>query len=228
MDSNDALQMIFERNQFYRRQCMLALGAFGMALLVICALIFVLIFVIRNPIAPLYFATDNVGRLIKVVPVSEPNMSPEEVSKWVTHAVEAANTYDYVNYRTQLQSAQKYFTPYGWLNYMNGLRASNNLIGVTKRRLIVQAQVVDVPKMVAHGTIAGAYGWQYELNLLVVFRQPPYDDKSSFSNTYNVTLIIKRLPILQSSDGLGILQMVSTALDATPQSQDIMSPDSTS
>lgn len=215
---NDALLMVFERNQFYRRQYLLALGAFGLALLVLLILLWVLVYVIRNPTEPLYFATDNVGRLIKVVPVTKANMSTDDAAKWAINAVEKAYAYDYENYRGQLQFAQKYFTTYGWSKYMSALTKSNNLIALKNRKMIIQAKVVGAPKVIAQGLLGGSYAWKFQMPMLVKNWIPPYDAQSNFVNAINVTVIVQRMPILQSSDGVGIVQLVAE-MSSTPQTQ---------
>lgn len=202
--------MVFERNQFYRRQYLLALGAFVLSLLVLIVLSWVLLYVIRNPTAPLFFATDNVGRLIKVVPVTQANMSTEEASAWAVRAVEKTYSYDYVNYRKQMQSAQKYFTTYGWTKYMSALKASNNLVALKNREMVIEAKVVDTPKVIAQGLLGGSYAWKFEMLVLVTNWIPPYDKQSTFTNALNVTVIVQRMPILQSSDGVGIVQLIAS------------------
>ncbi len=108
MKNEDAITAVLLRNQFYRRQFHLALSAFVVALIVIACLIFFLIHVVRYRVQPLYFATDSVGRLIQVLPVSTPNMSLEDTAKWAVNAVEQATSYDYINYRQQMQNAEKF------------------------------------------------------------------------------------------------------------------------
>src|SRR5262245_29433964 len=127
MSSNDALVLILSRNAFYRRLYILALAATALNLVVICMLGASLGYLLKNPVRPLYFAADEVGRLIQIVPVNVPNMSTEEVTKWTVDAVQAAYSYDYINYRAQLQSVEKYFTRYGWGKYMQALSLSGNL-----------------------------------------------------------------------------------------------------
>jgi intracellular multiplication protein IcmL len=209
MTEQNALLAVFERNQFYRRQYLLALGAFGLSLLILMVLVWVLVYVVRNPPEPLYFAADNVGRLIEVVPVSRPNMSNEDVSKWTVRAVEKANSYDYVNFRQQMQAAQQYFTEFGWKKFMEAFKASKNLEGLTINRMIFEAKVIGEPKLITEGLLGSAYAWKFEMPMLVTYWMPPYDDKSKFPNALNVTVIVQRQSILQSNDGLGILQLVS-------------------
>lgn len=203
-----ALKLIFERNSFFRRQYFLALACFGLSVMVIVVLGFVLIYLQGNPTRPVYFATDKVGKLIRIVPVSQPGMTTEDAMAWAEKVVEKSYAYDYVNYRTQLQEAQRYFTSYGWRNYMSALKASNNLVALTERKWVVTANVVDKPKLLTQGILAGAYAWKFEMPLLVTNWAPPYNEASKFTNPLIVTVIVQRQPILQSVDGLGVVQMV--------------------
>jgi intracellular multiplication protein IcmL len=210
MKSNNALVLVFSRNAFYKRLHYLALGAFGLSLLVIAILIGLLVYLLRSPVHPLYFATDSVSRFIEVLPVTKPNMTLEDVSAWTVSAVEAAYSYDYLNYRSQLQEAQRYFTNYGWSHYMRALKTSNNLIALTERKFVVTAKVVTAPKLIAQDIVGGAYAWKFEMPVLVTYSEPPYDQNSVFSNPLTVTVIVQRQQALQGFKGLGILQMIGT------------------
>lgn len=221
MAEHDALLLVFTRNRYYRRQYFLALGAFALSLLVIIILMGVFVFIKRNPTHPLYFATDSVGRLIQVVPVNQPNMSVDDVTNWVVEAVETTYSYDYVNFHYQLQSAQKYFTNYGWSNYIKALNASNNIVALRERRMIVITKVVDTPKILAQGILSGAYAWKFEMPILETYWLPPYDDKSKFTNPLTVTLIVQRQPILQSYKGIGIVQIIGAMAAGSNQPQEL-------
>ena len=216
MAINDALELVFLRNRFYRRQYLMALSAFGLALVVIGVLVWMLLYLLRNPTHPLYFATDNVGRLIPIIPVDRPNMSNDDVSAWAIEAVQAAYSYDYINYRAQLQDSQKYFTNYGWTKYMSALTASNNLLALTQRKLIQTAVVVDKPKILAQGILSGAYAWRFQMPMLVTYSPPPFNDASKYSNALIVSVIVQRQSVLQSYKGLGIVQMIATSASTGP------------
>lgn len=221
MATEDALMAVFARNYFYRRLYYLALSAFALSLLVIATLIWAIIFLIKNPTHPLYFATDKIGRLFQVIPVTRPNMSTNDVINWTIAAVQNANSYDYVNYRAQIQGAQKYFTNYGWNKYMSALTASNNLIALTQRKQIVIAQIVNQPKILAQGLLGGAYAWKFEMPMLVTYWNPPYDDKSKFYNAEIVSVIVQRQPVLQSYQGLGIVQFIARTATTANQPPEI-------
>lgn len=217
MDPDQTLALVFARNSFYKRMHYLALGALGIAIVLIIFLVSVLAFLLRNPTRPIYFATDNVSRLIKVVPVNTPNMSRDDVIAWTIQAVESAYTYDFINFRAQLQSAQQFFTSYGWRSYMRQLVASNNLVGIRDRKLIGIAKVIDT-KQLSEGLLSGSYAWKFQMLLYVTYLQPPtYDDATKFSNSLVVTSVVQRQPVLQGYKGLGMVYMIGQwATSQTP------------
>lgn len=224
MEKIDALVQVMNRNAFYKRLHYLVFFAFVLALIVIVILISILVFLVKHSSNPIYFATDQVGKLIQVVPTDQPNMSLTQATAWAMEAVTSAYSYDYLNYRSQLQDAQKYFTNYGWSNYMSALSASNNLLALTQRKQIVIATVVDQPKLLAQGLLSGAYAWKFSMPLLVTYWEPPYDDKSKFYNPIEITVIIQRQPILQSYQGLGIVQLIARlSAGSSNQPQEISS-----
>lgn len=221
MANTDALSLVFTRNAFYKRLHYLALAAFGLMLIVIGILVVILIFLMRHPTPPLYFATNNVGELIKTIPVNTPNMSTDDVIKWTTEGIQQAYSYDFVNFHTQLQRAQKYFTTYGWNNYMKALNASNNMLALTERKQVVIAQVVGPPKILAQGILGGAFAWKFEFPVLMTYWEPPFNNKNKFFNALTVSVIVQRQPILQSYKGLGIIQMIAIMPTASNQPQQI-------
>lgn len=210
-NEKDALELVFARNAFYKRLHFLALATFMLSLVVISILIGVIIYLKKNPTGPIYFSTDPISRLIKIIPVSQPNMSLDEVTAWTIEAVQASFSFDYINYHGQLQGAEKYFTSYGWSNYMKALVASNNLPALTKRKMIFIGQVVNQPKLITQGLLSGAYAYKFQMPLLWTFWRPPYNAKSKFTNPIQVTVIVQRQEILQSYKGLGIVQLIAVS-----------------
>lgn len=213
MSNNDALVLIFSRNAFYKHLHFLVLGVLALTWVVIIGLTFMLAFIWKNPPKPLYFATDDVGRLIQNVPINTPNMSPEEVEAWVKDAVIAATSYDYINYRSQLQNAQKYFTSYGWSNYMKALTLSGNLRALTARKQIVIGNVSWGMNLLAQGILGGSYAWKFQMPVLITYQTPPYDKSSNaeFSNSLNVTVVVRRLSELEGYKGMAVVQFVAEA-----------------
>jgi uncharacterized membrane protein len=214
MDIKDPLVLVYTRNAFYRRLYYLAFAAYSLSIVVIVILLLVLYYLHRHPTRPLFFATDNVGRLIHVVPVNIPNMTYDQVVAWTTNAVESSLSMDYINYRAQLQDTEKYFTNYGWTNFMNTLNSSNNLVALRNRQMIVMAKVVGTPSVDRQGLMGAAYAWKFTMPILATYSLPPYDEQNSFPNALSVSVIVQRQQALQGYMGLGIVQMIATFVTA--------------
>lgn len=218
LTQNNALVMVHLRNAFYRKKYYLMLGVYLLSLSVISIIVGMLVYLHKHPQPPFYFAVDTVGRLVPFLPLDQPNMPMPEMVDWVKEAVENAYSYDFVNYRSELQNAQKYFTSTAWKRYMDGLRVSNNIVALTQRKMVVVAKVVGRIKLVKQGILGGAMAWRFQLPLLVTYRIPPYDDKSQFQNPILVTMIVQRQDILTSYKGLGIMQLIGQlAVAPVPQ-----------
>lgn len=213
---DDALMMVHLRNDFYRNKFHWALGIYILTLIIIVFLIGILSFLLKNPVHPLYFVTDDIGRLIQDVPRKIPGMTTETAAQWAIEAVEHAYSYDFVNYRSELQDAQKYFTEFGWRNYMDGLRASNNLLALTQNKYVVVAKVVAPPKLLVEGILGSGYAWKFQIPVLATYMSPPYDNKSQFQNPLLVTVVVQRQSILNSYKGLGVMQMIGNLILGPP------------
>jgi intracellular multiplication protein IcmL len=221
---DDALIMVHFRNQFYKKKFRFSLFVLFLNLITIAVLIGVLVYLLRNPTRPLYFPTDDVSRLIQYIPINVPNMSTDDVAAWTIDAVENTLSYDFVNYRLQIQNSQKYFNEVGWRNYMAGLTKSNNLLALTQRKYIVIAKVVDKPKLKVEGMLAGAYAYKFELPVLFTYLYPPFDDKSKFTNAVYLDVVVMRQDILSSYKGLAIAQMIGNLAMGTEQNLSLPPP----
>jgi len=216
---SNALVMIFLRQAFYLQQLRLALGAVLLNLVLIAVLLGMLVYFVKHPVHPIYFATDNVGHLMVEPPVSQPNMNLPDVMNWAAHAVEQAYTYDFMNYREQFQAAQKYFTDFGWRQYMKGLQASNNLLALDEHKMIVVAKVVAQPQVLIQGILGSRYAYKFQMPMLVTYYEPPYDEKTKFSNPLVVTVIVERQKLSESDNGLGIVQLIAGLAIGNQQQQ---------
>lgn len=206
---SDAILLVQQRNDFYKKKFFLMLGVFLLCLLVISILTAILIYIQSQAAKPKYFVADELGRLIQDIPLSQPNMPLEDVIAWTVEGVERANSFDFVNYRQQLQDAQKYFTNTSWATYMHELTISDNLLALKNRRWVFVAKVVEKPTLITEGVLSGVRAYKLQMPLLVTYLKPPiYDAKSSTTNAFIVTVIVLRKNLLESYKGLAIYSMV--------------------
>jgi intracellular multiplication protein IcmL len=202
--AEDALTVVGLRNQFYKdsqRRVMLTL----LIAIVVNLLLGVLLFyIITHPPAPKYFATSINGRITPLFPLSEPNQSDSAVLQWANQAAIAAFTYNFVNYRDELQASSGFFTAEGWDQFLNALQQSNNLDAVKAKKLIVSAVATRAPIILQKGVLNGSYSWRVQMPILVT-----YQSASEFTQQNNVvTMLITRVSTLNSPRGIGIAQFV--------------------
>lgn len=216
--ADDAIQLVRLRNDFYRdghRKIVIALLT---SIAIIALLTLGLVYIVTNPPEPRYFAISSDGRLTPIVALTQPNISQSALLQWANTAAIAAYTYNFVNYRQELQAASEFFTPPGWKAFMDALNASNNLTAVIARKLVVSAVATGAPVILQEGILNDVYAWRVQMPMLVT-----YQSASDFSQqSVTVTLLITRIPTINSARGIGIAQFIvtgGTALGAQPGSQ---------
>lgn len=202
--AEDALMAVELRNKFYRdgqRKMVLILLISLIANLILASM---LIYIVTHPPAPKYFATSINGRITPLFPLNEPNQSDSAVLQWANQAAIAAYTYNFVNFRSELQAASGFFTADGWTQFLNALQASNNLDAVKAKKLVVSAVATRAPIILQKGILNGRYSWRVQMPILVT-----YQSASEFSQQNNVvTMLITRVSTLNSPRGIGIAQFV--------------------
>lgn len=202
--AEDALTAVALRNNFYRdgQRKMIIVLLISMAANFVLASM--LLYIILHPPAPKYFATSINGRITPLFPLNEPNQSDSAVLQWANQAAIAAYTYNFVNYRTELQASSGFFTAEGWDQFLTALQQSNNLDAVKAKKLIVSAVATRAPIILQKGLLNGRYAWRVQMPILVT-----YQSASEFSQQNNVvTMLITRVSTLNSPRGIGISQFV--------------------
>ncbi|MCE0724786.1 MULTISPECIES: type IVB secretion system apparatus protein IcmL/DotI [Legionella] len=202
--AEDALTVVALRNKFYKDSQRKVILALLIALIVNIILAALLVYMITHPPAPKYFATSINGRITPLFPLNEPNQSDSAVLQWANQAAIAAFTYNFVNYRDELQASSGFFTPEGWDQFLNALQQSNNLDAVKAKKLIVSAVATRAPIILQKGVLNGSFSWRVQMPILVT-----YQSASEFSQQNNVvTMLITRVSTLNSPRGIGISQFV--------------------
>lgn len=202
--AEDALTVVALRNKFYKDSQRKVILALLIALIVNIVLAVLLVYMITHPPAPKYFATSINGRITPLFPLNEPNQSDSAVLQWANQAAIAAFTYNFVNYRDELQASSGFFTPEGWDQFLNALQQSNNLDAVKAKKLIVSAVATRAPIILQKGVLNGNFSWRIQMPILVT-----YQSASEFTQQNNVvTMLITRISTLNSPRGIGISQFV--------------------
>lgn len=201
----DAVQTILSRNEFYRdryRWMLFALVAQSVALIIACYSAY--FFASRQP-EPRYFATRADGGLIRLIPLNEPMLTQSAILTWAGKAATDAFTFDFVNFRQQLQEAAQAFTPEGWKSFLKALEDSRNLEAVRVKKLVVNAALQGAPVILTEGVVNGVYSWRIEMPIVVAYRSA----NSTQRQNLLVNMTVSRVPTLEFPEGVGITQFVA-------------------
>lgn len=199
---------VIERNQavylIMRRLIGTALLAFvAAAVSVVC-----MVGIYGKPVAPVYVPVTDDGHLLPLVPLNQPNVGRGEVGAYALEAIHAVNTYDYINFRDQLNMASVYFTPRGWNQYNDELKSTRTLEAVQERKMIVSIKPMGEVAVPNEGAKDGIYLWRVEIPVEV-----DYTAHAQLANGTvdvgnrqkgTVILFISRVPTTINPRGLAI------------------------
>lgn len=200
------LGTVVVRNEFYRDGYRSLLKITFLQVVIILALIGAMYYVINvNQQKNLYFATTEDGRLIPMVPLSQPNLSTPALMSWVAQATTEVMTFGFNDYRRRLQESSRNFTKRGWESFTQALQRSRIIETVEVNQQMITAAPKGAPVLQSEGLVAGRYQWVVEIPLILTYR--------SGAKTQNmglrVTVVIVRVPRLESPNGVGIEQWVA-------------------
>lgn len=201
-----ALGRVITRNEFYRDGYRTLLKVAFIEAVAIVGLIVVIVAIV-NAYQPenRYFATTEDGRVVPMVPLSEPNLSRPALLSWASQAATETLTFGFNDYRRRLQEASRHFTRPGWSSFVKALQDSGIIEAVETNRQVVSAAPRAAPTILSEGMVGGRYQWAVEMPMMVTY----LFGQQQRSVSMNVRLVIVRVPKLESPNGVGIEQWVA-------------------
>jgi intracellular multiplication protein IcmL len=205
-DDLSGLGKVLVRNEFYRDGYRSLLKLALMQSIVIVGLIGVCFYVVKVSQAEnFYFATTEDGRLIPMVPLSQPNLSSPALMSWVAQASTEVMTFGFNDYRRRLQEASRNFTKRGWESFTQALQRSRIVEMMEANQQVLTAAPSGAPILQSEGVVAGRYQWIIQIPLILT-----YQAGSKTQNTKMlITIVVVRVPRLESPSGVGIEQWVA-------------------
>lgn len=152
-----------------------------------------------------FFATTADGRLVPMVPLSQPNLSPAAVMSWTAQAATDVMTFGFHDFQMRMQDNSKYFTRRGWANFTEALERARFLEMVQTRQQVLTAAPASAPVLIQEGVVNGIYRWVIDMPLMVTFQTGASND----SQTINLRLFVVRVPTLDNPTGLAIQQWIA-------------------
>ena len=205
-DELAGLGQVVIRNEFYRDGYRSLLKIAIIQVAVILALIGAMYFVIQtHQPENRYFATTEDGRLVPMIALSEPNMSAPALMSWVAQSSTEVMTFGFNDYRRRLQESSRNFTRRGWESFTQALQKSRIIEMVEANQQVVTAAPQGAPILESQGLVAGRYQWVIQLPMVLTYQA----GSVSRSDSLLVTLVVVRVPRLESPNGIGIEQWIA-------------------
>jgi Macrophage killing protein with similarity to conjugation protein. len=202
------LALIVERREFYRDMYskMWKIAAVGVASMVVS--IGMSVYVFNKKESSVYFATNEGGSLIKLIPLSEPNVRDSTVANWLTRALVDTFDFNYSNIKFRLNDAAlKWFTSDGAAELIKAMNQNGNFDVVVDRRMIVSLETEHTPLVVKKGAPDGnLFMWKLQVPAKITYRT----EAKEYSNNVIFTVTVSRRSLLEDPSGLGISRIIMT------------------
>ena len=200
------LGKVILRNEFYRDSYRLALRVALLEAFIIVGLIGAMFFVIKvHQPENRYFATTEDGRLIPMVSLTEPNLSNPALMSWVAQAATEVMTFGFNDYRRRLQEASRNFTRRGWESFTQALQAARIIESIEANSQVMSAAPRGAPVLQSEGVVNGQYQWVVQIPMVLSFQS----GSQSRNANWIVTIVVVRVPRLESPNGVGIAQWIA-------------------
>lgn len=152
----------------------------------------------------------NDMRVITLAPLSDPKLSNAQIVAWATRAVIDTYTFDFVNYRGQLQKAgNEYFTQEGFVAFAKELKSSGVLDRVKEGKYVLSTTVTSTPTIVSQGQINGRHAWKIQAPVVVTLQ----NSGQRSSEKRLVEIVALRSQELLDKGGVGITRFAVSKLE---------------
>ncbi len=200
------LGRVVVRNEFYRDGYRLALRVAVIQCFIIFGLIGAMFFIIHvHQPENRYFATTEDGRLIPMVPLTDPNLSTPALLSWVAQAASETMSFSFSNYRRNLQESSRYFTREGWESFSKALQQAKIIESIEENTQELTAVPRGAPILKYEGLSGGQYQWQVQIPMVLTY----VSGSKSRSDSWIITIVVVRVPRLESPNGVGIAQWIA-------------------
>ncbi len=205
-EMSKGLGTVIVRNEFYRDGYRSLLRIAILQGLIIVGMIVVMMYVVHiHQPENRYFATTEDGRLVPMTALSEPNLSTPALLSWVAQAATEVMTFGFNDYQRRLQESSRNFTRRGWESFTHALELSRIIEMVKSNQQVATAAPRGAPILQSEGEFNGRYQWVVQLPMILTYQS----GSKMRSDSLLVTLVVVRVPRLESPNGVGIEQWVA-------------------
>ncbi len=160
-------------------------------------------FEIRSPRQ--FFGQLPNGTHVELTPLDRPNVSTKALLSWATLAATATFTFDFVNYKTQLNNLSDYFTIDGYYNFLTSLEAAGTLATIEDKKLVLSAVAIGPAIVLTEEGQSSNQTWRIQVPLLVRYQSANVNE----NRIQVVEVLITQVSTRDAPKGIGIAQYIA-------------------
>ncbi len=140
-----------------------------------------------------------------MVSLSQPNLSNPALMSGVAQAATETMTFGFSDYRRRLQESSRNFTRRGWESFTSALQGARIIESIESNAQVISAAPRGAPVLQSEGVVNGQYQWIVQVPMVLSYQS----GAKSRSDNWLVTLVVVRVPRLESPNGVGIAQWIA-------------------
>ena len=160
-------------------------------------------FATRSPAR--FFGRLTNGEVFEVTALDRPNVSTKALLSWVTLAATSTFTFDFFNYKDQLDAIKDYFTADGFNNFTASLETTGTLKTIEEKKLILSAVAIGPAIVLTEEEIGNKRNWRIQVPLIVRYQSANVDE----TRTQIVETLVTQVSTEDAPKGIGIAQYIA-------------------
>lgn len=195
--------------QAMKKMAMVAIINASLSMILIVCLTAIYIF---RP-QPDSFAISPSGRIVKMIPLSEDvsgsGLGQNVIASFVANAIIDSYSIDFLNWKKQLASLSKYYTPDGYNNFMVAIEQQKDK--VVSGRYITQVSLITAPVVEKTAIVNGILKYKISMDIIIELQS---ENKRIPADRWHIVTIVRRVPFSVNPVGVSIENVVATTATA--------------
>jgi len=165
-------------------------------------------FITRSP--GQFFGSPPNGKNFEITALDRPIVSTKALLSWVTLAATATFTFDFVNYKDQLNALADYFTTDGYENFIASLQNADTIKTIEEKKLILSAVAIGPAIVLTEEERGISHTWRVQVPLLVRYQSANVNE----TRQQLVDMLITQVSTRDAPKGIGIAQYIAREIGA--------------
>lgn len=154
---------------------------------------------------PVYFALTSDNQLVKLIPLSEPFLSQQDITSWTLSVVGKTMSLNFKDWKIQLTEVQPDFFDTAFSDFVKTMRSSGVIELIETKRLVMNPSAPSSPIISAKGINEnGVMSWRVEFPMILSYES---SQGTFLTQKFDAVVYIERVSVLDNPKGIKIKQL---------------------